>query len=66
MTQNREDLHAGPCLSGRHSWGKEVNVQRGISFWVSHQRCRKCSRIRVREYTNRGNHIRGYITKEAP
>lgn len=64
-----EDLHAGPCAAGRarHEWGQEIRNDTGGKpsrySPVYYIPCLHCPRLRVREYTMRGNHIRGYLTR---
>jgi len=67
-----DDRQAGPCVNGqRHRWRSGTRALQGALLSVYHEACQRCRRIRIREYTRRGNHIRGYFTtqvegKEAP
>lgn len=55
---------AGPCLNGgRHKWGNETNRRAGVYSTHYDEPCLKCARVRVREYTKRGNHVAGYFTR---
>lgn len=60
------EKHGGPCGDGkRHKWGKEENHRAGVTFAQCDIPCQRCARVRVREYTRRGNHIAGYFTRAA-
>lgn len=55
------EAKAGACVSGRHRWDKEERRSAPRALYpVYIQRCQNCGRIRVIEYTKRGNHIAGY------
>lgn len=56
---------AGPCTTGgTHKWySVEILVFKGATSRRYETACRRCDRMRVREYTQRGNHIAGYRTE---
>ena len=58
------DKHAGLCADGkRHKWGKEQDRRAGATAGWSDMQCQRCARVRVIEYTRRGNHTAGYFTR---
>lgn len=57
------ESHAGRCAAGRrrHEWGKERRRGTGHGLHALYEEpCLHCPRLRIREYTMRGNHIAGY------
>ena len=61
------EASAGDCTQGRHSWGPETKTWTGTRYPMYpkyNQYCRKCERVRVIEYTQRGNHVAGYFTTQ--
>jgi hypothetical protein len=58
----RLEAHAGNCVNGgRHSWrSKEFRISKGAFTSLYGTICAKCQRIRITEYTKRGNHVAGY------
>lgn len=58
--------HAGRCSTGqRHAWAKkETRLQSGIFSSLYAVRCTRCLRVKIIEYTARGNHVAGYTRHE--
>lgn len=55
------DHYAGPCPGkGRHRWGEEGQGQGGWPRPWTETPCQRCGRIKVIEYTHKGNHVKGY------
>lgn len=61
------DPRAGPCVVSKfHQWGEKTNRRAYVSFVAYDIPCLVCPRVRVLEYTKRGNRIAGYFTRETP
>lgn len=62
------DQTAGPCVDGkRHRWRSgEILVHRGVISRRYAMPCRCCLRVKIKEYTRRGNHTAGYTTEAKP
>ncbi len=56
------DKHAGLCNGNRrHRWGKkEFLISRAVYLSRKGHICDNCDRVRITEFTKRGNHIAGY------
>ena len=61
------DPRAGRCINGHfHRWGDRENRQLGLAIVRYDIPCTRCDRVRVLEYTKRGNHVAGYFTRRKP
>lgn len=55
------EKQSGSCIDGkRHKWGP--SVRRGHLMRYHDEKCLNCNRVRVTQFTKRGNHIAGYYT----